>query len=203
MEKKKGFWAEQWYKYRRKKTIWGITFDFIFTALVVAMVFPGSRKIVSSTVIRYSMFQPRETKELIYLKDSDYKWYLTDMEGVRHEFSEYKNQPVFVNFWATWCPPCIAEMPSIQRLYEEYGDRVAFVLASQEDWDTIKRFVKDKNYSFPVYVLSGGVPDVLASRSIPASFLISSHGKMLMKKQGAARWDGKSVKRVLDEILLQ
>ncbi len=201
MEKKKGFWAEQWHKYRRKKTIWGIAFDFIFTALLISMLFPASRKIVSATIIRYSMFQPRETEDLIYLKENDYNWYLVDMNGNRHAFSEFKGQPVFLNLWATWCPPCIAEMPSIQRLYDEYGDKMAFVLASQEEANTIQAFVKSKGYTFPIYNLAGGMPNVLSSRSIPASFLISSEGKVIMKKQGAAKWDGKKVKQILDEML--
>lgn len=201
MEMKKSFLAEQWHKYRRKKTIWGIAFDFVFTVLLIAMLFPSSRRIVSSTIIRYSMFQPRETDELIYLKDADYEWYLTDMEGRRHVFSEFKDKQVFVNFWATWCPPCIAEMPSIQRLYKEYGDSVVFVLASREDRQTIKRFLEKRKYTFPVYLLQGSVPGIFASRSIPASFLISREGKVLMKKQGAARWDGKNVKQILDDDL--
>ncbi len=201
MEQKKGFWSEQWYKYRRKKTNWGIAFDFIFTALVIAMIFPTSRKVVSATIIRYSMFQPRETEDVIYVKDSDFDWSLRDINGERHSFSEFKDKAVFLNFWATWCPPCIAEMPSIQRLYDEYGDKLVFVLASSEDIKTLNRFLEKKEYTFPVYILDSRVPDVFASRSIPASFLISPEGKILMKKQGAARWDGKKVKALLDEII--
>ncbi|MCU4165435.1 TlpA family protein disulfide reductase [Carboxylicivirga caseinilyticus] len=201
MEKKKGFWSDQWNKYRRKKTIWGIAFDFIFTALLISMLFPTSRKIVSATIIRYSMFQPRQTEDVIYLKDNDFNWYLTGMNGERHTFSEFKGQPVFLNLWATWCPPCLAEMPSIQRLYEEYGDKMVFVLASNEEADILKKFVESKGYTFPIYNLSGRLPDVLSSRSIPASFLISPEGKLLMKKQGAAKWDGNKVKQLLDEII--
>lgn len=201
MEQKKGFWAEQWYKYRRKKTIWGIAFDFFFTALVIAMVFPASRKVVSATIIRYSMFQPRELEGIIYLKEADFNWFLEDMEGNKHAFSEFKDKAIFLNFWATWCPPCIAEMPSIQRLYNEYGENLIFVLASNEDKETLEAFLNKKEYTLPVYQLKSKVPDVFASRSIPASFLISPEGKVLMKKQGAARWDGKKVKALLDEII--
>ncbi len=95
MEKKKGFLAEQWYKYRRKKSIWGIAFDFVFTALLIAMLFPESRKVVSATIIRYSMFQPKESAEVIYLKEAQMDWYLEDMKGNRIAFSELKGQPIF------------------------------------------------------------------------------------------------------------
>ncbi|MCU4176264.1 redoxin domain-containing protein [Carboxylicivirga sp. N1Y90] len=198
---RKGFWSEQWYKYRRKKTVWGISFDFIFTALVIAMVFPTSRKVVSATIIRYSMFQPRETEDVIYVKNSDLNWYVEDLEGSRVEIKELRDKPLFINFWATWCPPCIAEMPSIQRLYDVYKDDVYFILASSEPAGTLKKFIEKKEYTFPVYVLRQNVPDIFASRSIPASFLISPEGKIIMKKQGAARWDGKKVKHLLDKMI--
>ncbi len=198
---KRGFWANQWYKYRRKKTILGIVFDFLFTALLIAMLFPGSRKIVSSTIIRYSMFQPRESKDVSYLNDTDYNWHVEDLDGNMIELSELKGQVIFINFWATWCPPCIAEMPSIQRLYDDYEDKMAFILVSQESKGILREFIEQKGFTFPVYVLRSRQPDVFTSRSIPASFLISPRGKIVMKKQGAARWDGNNVKKLIDEML--
>lgn len=198
---KKGFWSEQWYKYRRKKTVLGILFDFLFTALLISMLFPTSRKIVSSTIIRYSMFQPSETKDVSYLNENDLNWYVEDLEGQEVELSTFKGQVLFINFWATWCPPCIAEMPSIQRLYDEYGDKMVFIVASQESRGILREFMDEKEYTFPVYVVRSGKPDVFSSRSIPASFLISPQGQIMMKKQGAARWDGKKVKALIDKML--
>ncbi|MBR8534979.1 TlpA family protein disulfide reductase [Carboxylicivirga sediminis] len=198
---KKGFWAEQWYKYRRKKTIMGIVFDFLFTALLIAMIFPASRKVVQSTIIRYSMFQPRESKDITYLSDADYNWHIEDLEGNVIQLSELKGEVLFINFWATWCPPCIAEMPSIQRLYDEYKNKMAFILVSKESKDILQEFIQAKGYTFPVYVLRSREPDVFTSRSIPASFLVSPEGQLMMKKQGAARWDGDKVKALIDDML--
>ncbi len=198
---KKGFWSEQWYKYRRKKTVLGIVFDLLFTALLIALLFPASRKVVQSTIIRYSMFQPRETKEVTYLSHNDLKWNVEDMDGNVVELTQFKGQVLFINFWATWCPPCIAEMPSIQRLYNEYGNKMAFVVASQESKGILRAFIKEKGFTFPIYVIRNGKPDVFSSRSIPASFLISPEGQIMMKKQGAARWDGKKVKALIDKMM--
>jgi len=199
---KKGFWSEQWYKYRRKKTVLGIVFDLMFTALLVALIFPASRKVVQSTVIRYSMFQPRLAKEVTYLSSNDFDWRVEDMNGNIVELSNFKGQAIFLNFWATWCPPCIAEMPSIQRLYNDYESKMAFILVSQESQSTLKAFMHEKGYTFPIYILRGGKPEIFSSRSIPASFLISPEGKVLMKKQGAARWDGSKVKALIDKMQL-
>lgn len=203
MEYKKGFLAEQWHKYRRKKTIFGIAFDFLFTTLLIAMLFPQSRRVVSATIIRYSMFQPKESSEVIYLSENQMDWYLEDLDGNQVSFSEFKGKPIFLNFWATWCPPCLAEMPSIQRLYNEYNNRMAFVLISSEKTDVLKEFIQEENYTMPIYHLKSDLPDVLSSRSIPASFLITPEGKIVMKKQGAAKWDGKSVKSTIDEMLVE
>lgn len=198
---KKGFWAEQWYKYRRKKTLLGILFDLLFTVFVIAMIFPASRKVVSATIIRYSMFQPHQSEDVAYLSNDDLRWSVEDMDGNVVELSNFNGNPVFVNFWATWCPPCIAEMPSIQSLYDEYGDDVVFIIASQESKGIISEFIEKKGFTFPVYMIRSHVPNIFSSRSIPASFLISPEGQIMIKKQGAARWDGKNVKDMLDKML--
>lgn len=193
--------ADQWHKYRRKKTFVGIAFDFLFTALLISMMFPVSRRVVSSTIIRYSLFQPRESEEVTFVSMEHLNWEVEDLEGSRIKMDQFFGRPVFLNFWATWCPPCIAEMPSIQRLYDIYGDEVAFVLASHEEAKVLSAFLNKKHYTMPVYVLRGTVPEVFYSRSIPATFLISPQGKIVMKKQGAAKWDGSRVKELLDRMI--
>lgn len=147
------------------------------------------------------MFQPRESKEVSYLNDNDYKWHVEDLDGNLLELSSLKGKVIFINFWATWCPPCIAEMPSIQRLYDEYKEDMAFIIVSQETKETLHEFIQKKGFSFPVYVLSSRQPAIFSSRSIPASFLISPEGQVMMKKQGAARWDGNNVKQLIEEML--
>ena len=92
-------------------------------------------------------------------------------------------------------------MPSIQRLYDEYQNEMAFILVSQESKGILREFIDEKEYTFPVYVLRSRQPDIFSSRSIPASFLISPEGQLVMKKQGAARWDGGKVKELLNEML--
>jgi len=193
--------ADQWHKYRRKKTVVGIAFDLLFTALLISMIFPVSRRAVSSTIIRYSLFQPRESEEVTFVSKEQMDWEVEDLEGNRIKMDQFFGRPVFINFWATWCPPCIAEMPSIQRLYDIYGDKVTFVLASHEEAKELSAFLKKKEYTLPVYVIDEEVPEVFYSRSIPATFLISAQGKIVMKKQGAAKWDGKRVKQLLDRMM--
>jgi thiol-disulfide isomerase/thioredoxin len=189
--------------YFRSKSPFRITTDLLFYLLILSLLIPFSRKFVATGMNKLTMHRPAIIREVsqISLLDVDYDWTLMDIEGSPVSFSEFKGEVVFLSIWATWCPPCRAEMPNIQHLYEQYGDRVSFVLASQEDPETILRFMEDQGYSMPVYRLVQNPPAKLSTSSIPTSFLISPEGKIQVRKTGAARWDGKFFTAYLDELL--
>jgi thiol-disulfide isomerase/thioredoxin len=189
--------------YFRSKSPFRITIDLLFYLLILSLLIPFSRKFVATGMNKLTMHRPAIIREAsqVSLLDADYDWTLMDIEGSPVSFSEFKGEVVFLSIWATWCPPCRAEMPNIQHLYEQYGDRVSFVLASQEDPETILRFMEDQGYSMPVYRLVQNPPAKLSTSSIPTSFLISPEGKIQVRKTGAARWDGKFFTAYLDELL--
>ncbi len=195
------FLKDQWTKYRRRKTTFGIISDFFFFALLIGLIIPDSRKVISSTVIRYTMFQPRENSEIIFVNESDLSWKLIDENGNVVYPKRSLGKPIFINFWATWCPPCIAEMPSIQKLYDRYKGRVDFYLVSNEDFSVMKGHLKKKGFTMPVYRLAGRVSQKFYSQKIPTSYLISPDGKVVMLKQGAADWDGEHVFEAIDGML--
>ncbi|MGV8829164.1 MAG: TlpA family protein disulfide reductase [Breznakibacter sp.] len=128
-------------------------------------------------------------------------WSITSLEGetVRLQFPSGK--PALINFWATWCPPCIAELPALQRLYDQYQGKVDFYFISDEDPQTLKAFLEKKGYTIPVYTIGQNVEGKLHSRSIPATFLIAPNGRLIMNKTGAAKWDGNKVKKTINELL--
>jgi thiol-disulfide isomerase/thioredoxin len=121
---------------------------------------------------------------------ADYHWVVKTLGGDDFSLEKVKGQVIFLNFWATWCPPCVAEMPSIQRLYEEVKDNgIAFVCISQEEGSRVKKFVEHYGYTFPVYTFKGDIPSVFASRGIPATFIVGPDGKIAFKHVGSAKWD--------------
>ena len=189
--------------YFRSKSPFRITTDLLFYLLILSLLIPFSRKFVATGMNKLTMHRPTIIREAsqVSLLDDDYDWTLMDIEGSPVSFREFKGEVVFLSIWATWCPPCRAEMPNIQHLYEQYGDRVSFVLASQEDPETILRFMEDQGYSMPVYRLVQNPPAKLSTSSIPTSFLISPEGKIQVRKTGAARWAGKFFTAYLDELL--
>lgn len=115
--------------------------------------------------------------------------------------SEFKGAVLFLNFWATWCPPCVIEMPSIEKLYKRFDQRVEFICVSGEEIETIKSFRKKEGYTFPMYHIAGDVPKEFHTDGIPATFILSNGGKLLLKQVGGADWSHESVVNFLEEIL--
>ncbi len=132
---------------------------------------------------------------------TDYEWQLTALDGTDTSLLRHKDRVLFINVWATWCGPCIAEMPEIQALFESLkGQGVAFLAISDEDRETVRKFVEEKGYTFPVYVTEN-VPDEFESRGIPATFVVDRTGGIVLKKTGAASWDTDTCRSFLRSLL--
>lgn len=140
-------------KYWSKRSWFGKVTDLLFYLFIILLIIPGSRKTVATAVNRIAIQRPQILKKEILgkLESSDFSWKLVSPDGKLIEFEEFRGKVVFLNFWATWCPPCRAEMPDIQRLYEDYEDRIAFILVTQEDPVNVQSFIEDKGYSVPFY----------------------------------------------------
>jgi len=130
-----------------------------------------------------------------------YNWNLKGLNTPNISFNETKGKVVFVNFWATWCPPCRAEMPSIQELYDAYKDRVAFIFVGNGNWNTIGGFYKKNGYDLPTYNPLSERPALFNSETIPATFILDKNGAIVMQKKGPANWNGKKVRALLDELI--
>ena len=125
---------------------------------------------------------------------------LLDLEGNKHTLSDYKGKVVFLNFWATWCPPCRAEMPSMQKLYETW-DKDKFVMLAVnigESREKVRSFAESNGYTFPILLDEDQkVARKYGIRGIPATYLIDEQGNMVNKVVGAREWDINQIKRLL------
>lgn len=194
--------SQLWGRYRRRKSTMGIISDFVFLMIVIALFIPTTRQFLSTAIIKLGLFQPKTTQEIIYLKTSDLNWSITPLHGTENITLRFPSQkPILINFWATWCPPCLAELPALQRLYDEYGDKVDFYFISDEEPQKLSTFMEKKGYTLPVYTLRGQVEGQLYSRSIPTTFLLAPNGRIVMNKTGAAKWDGNKVKKTINNYL--
>ena len=127
-------------------------------------------------------------------KSWDYSMELVDLEGRQVSLSDSCGKVLVLNFWATWCAPCVTEMPNLQRLLDITADLdVRFGCISTEDLSVVQLFVEKKGIGLPVYLLSGEPPECFKGRSIPATFVLDKAGMIVLRHFGAARWDAESV----------
>ncbi len=113
---------------------------------------------------------------------------LRDMAGISIDMEKYKGKTVFINFWATWCKPCIQEMPSIEKAQSQLsGKDVVFLLASNETIEEIAQFSGNSGYSLNfVRVDNFEEQDVQA---LPTTFIFNRRGKLVFSETGIRRWD--------------
>ena len=134
-------------------------------------------------------------------RPADYSWTLYDLDDAPVEFSRFRGKTVFLNVWATWCPPCVQEMPSIAKLASNPNLKdVAFVCVSVDDSSaTVKRFLAGK--SWPMTVLRAqNTPAAFSTQGIPATFLIAPDGRIARSEVGSADWDDPKVISMLEGL---
>lgn len=135
--------------------------------------------------------------------DASREFYFANEEGTVQSLSEYEGEVIFMNVWATWCPPCIAEMPSIKALYDslEGVENITFLIVSvDEDFNKAKEFMANRNFDLPIYHYRTRSPDAYESRSIPTTYIISKDGKLMMEKRGLAKYDTKEFRDFMIEL---
>jgi len=137
---------------------------------------------------------------------ADYGFAVKDLQGNFKLVDTLKGKVIFLNIWATWCPPCRAEMPSIQKVYDKMKNRkdVAFLIMTDEDLPTVQKFMKKNKYTFPVYLYKeNSLPDVFRANAVPLTFIIAPDGKIAFKDSGAAKWDADEVFAFFDKLSSQ
>ena len=132
---------------------------------------------------------------------SSFDWKLVNQNGEVINLDTFKGKVILINFWATWCPPCIAEMPSLQDLYEDYKEDVVFLFVADDKKNKVEKFIEDKKYTIPVYFQASERPVEIQSNSLPTTYIINTEGKIVVDKTGAADWNSKRVRDLLNELI--
>lgn len=157
---------------------------------------------IQSVLLYTGVLQPDTDESIMHGRRAEYNMPLLTVEGEQIYLSEFEGKTIFMNLWATWCPPCIAEMPNIQRLFDDIKDNndIVFVMASldqdpQKAWD----FVERKEFTFPVYSVIAK-PRVYDSSVVPTTYVISPQGDIVMEHQGMAKYDTDEFKAFLNSV---
>jgi thiol-disulfide isomerase/thioredoxin len=129
---------------------------------------------------------------------------LQDLHGRTHRLDDYRGKVVLVNFWATWCEPCLAEMPSIERLRQSLAGRPFEVLGVNigEPLGRIERFLEKVPLGFPMLLdRDTGAAKAWEARLVPASFLVGPDGRIRYVRYGELDWWSEPVRKRVAELL--
>lgn len=129
---------------------------------------------------------------------------LKDMDGKTVKLSDFQGKPVLLNFWASWCPPCNAEMPDLVKKSEQYKDKVVFLginlTATEQDSEGPKNFVKKYNVQFPTLMdEKGKIADLYQALGIPTTFTVDPNGVIVDAHQGML--DEKGMESTIQKLL--
>ncbi|MBT0811190.1 TlpA family protein disulfide reductase [Litoribacter ruber] len=167
-----------------------------FTGLITPIV-GGLQSMMLST----GLIKPKVLLENKENEPFDFSGRLTDMEGNVVNLQDFEGKTIFINLWATWCPPCRAEMPHIAELYKKVSHRedIEFLMiALDDDFQKSKNLIEKKTWSFPVYHASHGLNGALQSQSIPTTLVVSPAGEIVFYQEGMSNFNT----REFEEFLL-
>lgn len=134
------------------------------------------------------------------LSRNTYNMPLTTPDEAEVRLSKFKGKVLFVNVWASWCPPCVAEMPTIETLYNNVSDNenIKFLLISMDEKhkDAID-FMEGRKFPMPYYFPTSGMPRVFQSSYIPSTYVVSKEGKIIYKNEGIADYSSEAFREWL------
>ena len=114
---------------------------------------------------------------------------VTSVDGKTINLADLKGKKVFVNLWATWCPPCRAEIPSIEKLSKKTSNVAYVMLSLDQSFALAKAYAKANKMSLPVYYPAGNLPDMFNTEGIPATFIFNENGELIKANMGAENYD--------------
>ena len=187
------------------------TFSNILTWLFVVfiasmLIFPGVKAGVIRGLMTVGLFQPKIPaidESANTGKTAGPSLFLSDTKGQSIDIADLRGKVLFINFWATWCPPCIAEMPSIETLYEHFkeNENVVFLMVDADnDPQKSMEFMKKNGWTLPVYFPGGNIPSDYYTGTLPTTVIVDKEGRITFKHSGTADYSNQKFKNYLIEL---
>src|SRR5690606_31828464 len=199
-----------------KKKIWKIVSNILFVGLIIFLILPSGRTWIQQGLMKIGLFKPKleapreepvRATEDETSSGSNYAGVaFSDDNGNRVNVPDLKGKVVFLNFWATWCPPCKAEMPSIQVLKDKFkgNEQVAFLIVEIEgEKDKARDFMKKGNMDLPIYYPESQIPGEWLGGAIPTTVILDKTGKIAAKHEGMADYSRADVSDFITELIHQ
>lgn len=156
------------------------------------------RYIFIIAVIALTGCSSKKKEEQSAIVASDVK--LTDLQGKEIDLANLAGKTVFVNFWATWCRPCIQEMPSIASLQNNLaGKNIEFLFASDEEVEKILKFKESRSMDLNFVRVEN--PEALGIEALPTTFIFNGKGELVFSEVGFRKWDDPSTMEMVLKII--
>src|SRR5690554_4260224 len=195
-----------------------ISLSNIFTGILVvfalAMLFsPNFKGVVMQNLMKIGLFQPsipNEPTEMVAAEINanthNREILFKNMNDEVIELSDQKGKVVFINFWATWCPPCIAEMPTINKLYSNFrnNEKVMFLMVDVDN-DSVKskKFMDKRKFDLPVYTPASPIPPSYMGGAIPTTLVLNKYGKVVFKHEGMGDFSNEEFKTFITKLIAE
>lgn len=128
----------------------------------------------------------------------------SDANGKKMSTADLRGKVVFINFWATWCPPCRAEMPSLNALYNKFKDDDRFVflfINEDENFSKPKKYLQNNGFDIPIASRVGSAPSSIFSGTLPTTVVLDKEGNVVLKHEGMAGYNTSDFIQQLKDLL--
>ena len=179
----------------------------LFLGLVLLLLFnPSAKGWLLRQLMAVGLFEAEIKKEapVTKLGAAETGFSFRDEKRAIVSTADLKDKIVFINFWATWCPPCIAEMPSLNDLYNQLRDDEQFVfLFINEDEDVAKAetFLQKGGYSLPLMTRAGSIPADIYTGTLPTTVVLNKEGNIVFRHEGLAKYNNTTFIKQLKALL--
>lgn len=161
--------------------------------LVLMLVSPGAKSWVLQKLVSTGLFRAHiEQKGVSGVAPTETRFSFVTANGKTASTDSLLGKVVFINFWASWCPPCRAEMPSLRQLYNQFknDDRIVFLFMNEDDDKTkASAFLLQNNYPFSLISSNGPVSTSLFNGTLPTTIVLDKTGKLVLKHTGMADYN--------------
>ncbi len=176
----------------------------LISFLIIIVFVPDAKSLLLQQLVSAGLFNAEIKKEGVNNLPQTASFSFTNSAGITVTTAGLKGKVVFINFWASWCPPCRAEMPSLDELYKKLqnDDRFVFLFINEdEDKSKAIKYLEKNHFTIPLYSRLGDVPNEIFSGTLPTTVVIDKDGKVVLKHEGLAGYNTDAFIRQLKDLL--